>query len=407
MKRLSYALIVAAWSGTGIPAWSQPPLQQLYDDQRWFDLRDALRDREAPALYRAAVASAFNRSEEAEREFSRIIRESADATAASAAREGLLGLYMRTGRFGDALKLADEVLTTSPGRADLRNLKSILAGAGATNQQLTSSRPATFACATDAGHVRMPISIDGQTVNWALDTGFNLPGLSESEAHMLGLVVHDVAGEAVDGAGGSTTIRAAVADRVKIGGTELRQVLMLVFPDDQPPWNEWQAGQRGLIGLPVALALQSIRWTSRGTCETGPRRVALRGAEGNLAFNGAAPQIRVAFDERSLSFDLDTGNMRQTQLWSRFAEDFPDLVAQQGTRGRVSLTQIGGSSEHDVIALPEVRMRVGGFDTVLRPANVFFPPVGGTHSHGNLGMDLLNQASEVTIDFRSMVVILR
>jgi hypothetical protein len=162
-----------------------------------------------------------------------------------------------------------------------------------------------------------------------------------------------------------------------------------------------------LIGLPVALALQTIRWTSRGTCETGPRPGAVHDSQGNLAFHGVAPQVQAIFGGRSLTFDLDTGNQRQTQLWSRFAADFPELVAREGTKGRVTLNQVGGSREHEVIVLPEVRMRIGGFDTLLRPANIFFPPVGNARSHGNLGMDLLSQASEVTIDFQSMVLSLR
>lgn len=407
MKGLPHALMLAVGAVPGIHVWSQPSLQRLYDDQHWFELRDALRDGEAPALYRAVVASAFNRTEDAERELGRLMRESSDATAVSSAADALLNLYMRTGRFGDALELADEILTMSPGRADVRNARSLLAGAGAMNQEVTSSTPASFDCVAGAGGVRMPLSVNGHDVSWALDTGFTLPGLSEAEAVMLGLAVPEARGAAIDGAGGSTGVRMAVADRVIIGGTELRHVLVAVFSDAQPPWNEWEPGQRGLIGLPVALALETIRWTSDGTCETGPRRDRTPVLEGNMAFHGVAPEVRAIFDGRSLSFYLDTGNQRQSQLWSRFAADFPDLVAREGTAGRVTLTQVGGSREHDVIVLPEVRMQIGGFDTLLRPANIFSPPVGDARSHGNLGMDLLSQASEVTIDFRSMTLGLR
>jgi hypothetical protein len=38
---------------------------------------------------------------------------------------------------------------------------------------------------------------------------------------------------------------------------------------------------------------------------------------------------------------------------------------------------------------------------------VFAPPVGNGVSHGNLGMDLLSRASEITLDFRSMVMVIR
>jgi hypothetical protein len=45
--------------------------------------------------------------------------------------------------------------------------------------------------------------------------------------------------------------------------------------------------------------------------------------------------------------------------------------------------------------------------TVLRVANIFSKPVGNDLHHGNLGMDLLSQASDLTIDFESMSLTLR
>jgi hypothetical protein len=71
------------------------------------------------------------------------------------------------------------------------------------------------------------------------------------------------------------------------------------------------------------------------------------------------------------------------------------------------VNQIGGSSDREVIVLPEVRLRIGGLVTLLRPANVFSRPVGDDRLHGNLGMDLLGQAAEVTLDFQAMELMLR
>ena len=41
-------------------------VKALYDSHQWFELRDALAGKSAPALYRGAVAAAFNRIAEAE-----------------------------------------------------------------------------------------------------------------------------------------------------------------------------------------------------------------------------------------------------------------------------------------------------------------------------------------------------
>ena len=80
------------------------------------------------------------------------------------------------------------------------------------------------------------------------------------------------------------------------------------------------------------------------------------------------------------------------------------LLAAQGGKGTVRVTQFGGSYERDVIVLPELALRIGGLETWLKPANVFSRPVGDDRWHGNLGMDVLTQAKTVTIDFRSMSI---
>jgi hypothetical protein len=243
-------------------------------------------------------------------------------------------------------------------------------------------------------------------VTWLLDLGLNLSVLSESEAAMLGFDVPDASGEVIDGAGGTASARSARAERMTIGATELRDVAMGVLPDDNPAWSDTELGRRGIIGLPVALALENIHWTSDGMCETGPVPSRSSAAEGNLVFAESSALVRVFVETRPLIFALDTGNVAETQLWPQFAADFPDVVA-QGTRDRVRLNQFGGSVEHDVTVLPEVALQIAGFDMVLRAAKVFSAPVGAPHVHGNLGMDLLSRPSEVVIDFQSMTIALR
>jgi hypothetical protein len=58
--------------------------------------------------------------------------------------------------------------------------------------------------------------------------------------------------------------------------------------------------------------------------------------------------------------------------------------------------------DREIIAIPEMRLRAGGFDGVLRPANIFWRPAGNDLQHGILGVDVLSQAAEVMMDFQSM-----
>jgi hypothetical protein len=395
-------IVLGLWSCAEAQTPRDASLKQLYDRHGWFELRDAAQGKNVPALYLGAVASAFNRVKDAEQSFNRAIREASNAAVANEAREQLAMLYIRVGRTTDAGRLIEDILKVAPERSDIRNARVIFGAFRDHQNQRVDSRRATFTCEVSDSGVRIPLSVNGQPVSWLLDTGANISLLSEAEARMVGLVVHDSTGQADDLAGGATKVRTAQVGRIVIGQTEMRNAPVLVLPESQPPWNELTPGKQGIIALPVALALQSIHWTKSGTCQTGPAASREATNRSNLAFDQFNLLARVDFEGRPLDFIFDTGNQRETQLWERFARDFPLLLKERGSQGTKRITQIGGSNERDVTVVPDVRLRVGGFETALRSANVFSKPVGNDSYHGNLGMDLLSQAAEVTIDFKSM-----
>jgi hypothetical protein len=400
-------IVVGLWSYAVAQTPNDASLKELYDRHSWFELRDAAQSKNVAALYLGAVASAFNHVKNAEKYLNRAIREASNAEVANEARGMLAILYVRVGRTADAGRLIDDILNVAPERSDIRNARLVFGAFSDRQNQRVQSRRAAVGCeVTDSG-VRIPLSVNGQPVNWLLDTGANITLLSEAEARMLGVVVHDSTAQAADLAGGTTAVRTAQVGRIVIGETEMRNVPVLVLPESQPPWNELPPRKQGIIALPLALALQSVRWTKSGTCQTGP--VASGGATNrfNLAFDQFNLVARVESEGRPLEFILDTGNQRETQLWERFARDFSLLLKERGSKGTKRITQIGGSNEREVTIVPEVRLRVGGFETVLRPAAIFSKPVGNDSYHGNLGMDLLSQAAEVMIDFQSMSLALR
>lgn len=381
-------------------------LADLYDRDAWFELRDAIAGKDVAPLYAGAVASAFNRVDEAEKHLTRAVREATTTEAANEARGKLSILYIRIGRLSDAGRIIDEILKTEPGRADVANARAVFgAYADRPNQIVERSRRGTFRCGIWDDGVRLPVEIGRGTPSWLLDTGANVSVISEGEAKWLGLKENDAA-RIGDLAGGSAGARTTVAPRLRIGNTELRNVPMLILPDDRPPFDSMASGERGLLGLPVALALQSIRWTKPSSCETSldaPPAPTMS----NLAFNSLFPIVRGDVAGRQAAFVLDTGNQAGTQLWERFQRDFTALVSERGKKGTVRVTQFGGSNDREVMVLPELALRIGGFDALLKPANVFSRPVGDDRWHGNLGMDVLSQAEQVIIDFRSMSVTLK
>jgi hypothetical protein len=127
----------------------------------------------------------------------------------------------------------------------------------------------------------------------------------------------------------------------------------------------------------------------------------------NLRYDGLHIVTKVDVNGKTLEFLLDTGNQAGTQLWERFGKDFDSLVKERGRKGSARVTQMGGATDRDIIVIPGLQLKVGGKDTTLPEGKLFSRPVGDDRFHGLLGMDVLSQATEVTIDFRSMTLTTR
>jgi hypothetical protein len=402
VARLCLVFIAALFAA----ASEEVSLQACYDGHRWFDLREAIRGKQVHPLYRGAAASAFNDIRQAEKYLKATIRGASDPGEAEEAHLVLASLYTRLGRFGNVIKQYQRVLRLSPERSDIRNVCELFAVFGRyPDQSVGRKQRTTIRWTRRRTGLTIPVSVNSRPVDWIIDTGANISMISESEARMLGISVHKLSAKASDLAGGKTPVGAAVGDKLRIGKCDLRNVPLLVLPDSQPPMDELPRGERGIIGLPVLLALGTLRWSADGTFEIGGS--SSTGASQTLCFDELLPIVRVEWEGKPLDFVLDTGNVAGTQLWERFAQEHRDLIQEHGVKAKEWLATVAGSGYREVVRIPGLRLRIGGLEIALRPGNVFLRPVGGEHHHGLLGMDLLSQAREVTIDFRSMSVGLR
>jgi hypothetical protein len=402
------AICVSVRSGATGRSNNDATLEQLYDQHRWFELRDTIAGGTVAPFYVGAVASAFNQVASAEAFLNRAVREARTPDDANKAREALAILYMQHSRSRDMLRILDDMLTAAPTRADVRNMRDGFERfRRIPNQVVHLGRRTPFVCAVTSSGVTLPARVNGKPVEWLFDSGFSHASVSEGEARTLGIPVHGVSMTAGDFSA-TTQTQTGVAERIVIGDSELRNVPVMIFPDSHPMWSDRPPGRRGILGLPVAVALGGIGWTKSGTCQLGADptgRVAI--ADANMAFDGESPPVtRVRFEGRMLDFTLDTGAQDGTQLWQRFAADFPQVIA-RGSKSTTEVQQIGGRREEEIVAIPDLRLRVGGFDALLPRARVFLNREGTGMQYGNLGMDVFSQASEVTFDFRRMSIAFR
>ena len=261
-------------------------------------------------------------------------------------------------------------------------------------------------CEIKGGDLFVQLSVNGAAARYLIDTGSNASFVSESEARRVGMDLYTAQGlQSHDASGTSGGYRVAVAKDLTLGGVHLSNVAFLVFRDDQLPFVNLPSGWRGALGLPVLLALKTIRWSRDGGFEAGFPSAAYDATKVNLCFSGDGPHpvVQGNLEDKNIQMVLDTGAMK-SRLLPSFAEDFPLLAQENGRRQTGQLQGVHGPRQTRTLVLPGVSLRVGGFNFSLRPAEVLldYSPFGKSVYHAWLGQDLLQQARQVTIDFGAM-----
>lgn len=169
---------------TGRAAGQMPSLKYLYEQHRWAELREQLKEgKTAPPLYLGASASAWNDTRHAEKYLKQVIEQAPNSGDAAEAHEQLGYIYARSGRYRDVVRELDSILRINPGRADVENIRVIYAAfAMHRDESIEGYRHATLRADISKEGVVLPVSIRGRRVHWLLDTDFNICAMSESEA---------------------------------------------------------------------------------------------------------------------------------------------------------------------------------------------------------------------------------
>jgi predicted aspartyl protease len=380
----------------------------LYEGHRWFALRDAVAKGDAPALYRAAVEAAFDEIEPAEQDLGQVIDQSPHSAEAYEAHQLLATTFFRHGLYRKALEQLRAMSSEKPEAKDVQNEMAFFTALGKADQSTVRLSPSTLQMRHEDGNLYLPVEINGRKAVYAFDTGANFSVISEGEASRLGLTVTNVNTSIGDSSGNHLGIRVAVARSLTIGGLQLRNVAFTVLPDAQPPFNELAEEKRGLLGIPILLAMHKFSWSRNGTFTLGGRSQEFQLQTANLAFEQSFPVTRAYFQGAGIDMTVDSG-AQNTVLSPPFASAFPDVLKSVGKPETHKLTGLGGSATYDSILLPSIDLRVGGHTVTLTNAHVLTKASSDTSewADGNLGVDLLNQAESVTFDFGCMKLTLQ
>jgi predicted aspartyl protease len=382
--------------------------KSLYEGHHWFALRDATTSSDAPAFYHAAVEAAFEEEASAERDLSSIIARAPHSADAYEAQELLTTFFFRHGEFKQGLLHLQAMLKEKPDSEDVKNAIGIYTAMGQVDQSVVEVGSSTVQMLRGEGNLYLPVNINGQHASYAFDTGANFNGISESEATRLGMKLVEASGQVEDSSGHQLGLRVAIAKDLRIGGLHLRDVAFGVFPDGQPPFNELSQQKRGLIGIPILLAMRTMRWSTDGIFELGFPSEAFHLQTANLSFEQAFPVTRGFFRGKGIDLTVDSGAQR-TVLSPAFASAFSDVLAPIAKPENYKLTGVGGTSSYASLLVPSLDLQIGGHTVTLTNAHVLTQESSNESkwAGGNLGIDLLNEANSTTFDFGAMKLTLR
>ncbi|WP_263416923.1 aspartyl protease family protein [Terriglobus albidus] len=381
------------------------PLDELVRQRQWSELRAAASRDSNAGFYRAVAAAVYN-VPEAESLFKQVIQDAPASEHAYEAYNWLANLYQKSGRYHSLAVIRQAQWRSFPDRKEIASQKQEDAPFMGLPDQENGPR-ATSRLHHDGHSLPAPATINGKHVEFFFDNGADLSCISEDEARRLGLAFSKSAG-VLGTMTQSVGFRMATAKQVTIGKMRFRNVSFAVFPDDQPPMSLVPLGHRGIIGLPLMVAIGTFRWDANGTLVIGEEPQEFVPERSNLIFDaGDHIVLQAKFQGEPIWMSLDSG-ATTTDVYAPFARRFSDYLQQHGNAGQNQIIGLGGAESHDSIDVPELSLQIDGKDLTLRPAHIMTKHQDHRDwIFANVGKDLYMQTSAFVLDLHAMRLMLK
>jgi predicted aspartyl protease len=386
-------------------------LRQLEESNRIFELRAELElrgeSRGEALLYRAIAMSRFGSEQAAIDQLGKFLAAKPAPDLERKARYELSWALTRLGRYGEAgtevgaaLRLSGEERTS---RTDHENVQRLLAALKDVGRQTVEFGPAAKVQArrNPLGLWDVPVEVNSQRGEWIFDTGANYSTVSESEARRLGLTIREVRGSVADFVGNEHPTRLAVAGELRFGAARFRNVVFLVLADQLLFVSPLRYQMRGILGLPVMRAMESVDFSAEGAITFGRGTPEAR-VPPNLFFDRLNAVVQVGHSGRDVQMMLDTG-AAGTVLYPSILDSFAAWERDQlkGSNGAA-----GGSQERLADLVPFIQLEAGGRTVYPERVALFRKAPADTKGRdGVLGIDALKGGFQM--DFRSMRLTLK
>jgi hypothetical protein len=401
---------------------TEKKLQALLDKRDYFALRDILKicqdslSREKYQYFSAFVQNAFNQNKFSIETVNNLLEKKHNLP------DSLLAELMLLQR-DNYIKLFDYKKAASTGAlviqrfADIfdenkihgiKNKNTIYEGLATTpSQKVVIPENAIIHYKKDkVGLMTLTVTSGGELHDFIFDTRAGISVIMKSYAEKLKLRMPGVRYLEGSGITGKTfEAELGIADSLMVGDIKIFNVVFQVLPDEILSFPSLNYSMKGIVGFPVIAQWRKLRINQNGTITVLKKSDTT--SLHNLAFDEAAMVVQTRTDDDTLSFYLDTG-ANHSELFSNYFYEKEALLKQIAGIDTVEVGGVGGLQKRQVYSLPTFSLQIGDKTAVLNDIQVLTKPTyAGQKYYGNLGLDLLTQFSEVTLDFNAMSLSLK
>lgn len=377
----------------------------LADERSYFS--DAFRKPEsASTLAQGMVAAAFGQDEEAHKLLTEAIAD-AKGEGWRDVLDTLSEVAMRQGDFSAAETAIRTMLDefhremTPEETLSLEQAYSVaVALSGQPVQTVEAACDEVIPTFRDkAGLQRLNFSSNGVAEEAIIDTGANLSVMQRSVAEAAGLkilktpvAVRSMSQDSVEG-------HIGIADEFRIGSFTLKNVVFLIFEDEDLSFPQANFFIPAIVGFPVLRAMDEVTF-SEDSLTCAPSTESFDLANANLALEGYTMVVEAYIDGELVPLEFDTGASR-SQLSDRVYERVPALK-DSAEAVEASLGGAGGMVTREIERLPSIKLSAAGREVTLKGVDVDGMSEG-PDSFGRIGVDFFG-GEPYSINFVTMRV---
>lgn len=251
-----------------------------------------------------------------------------------------------------------------------------------------------------AGLWNIPVSINGENMDFVFDTGANMSVIVESYAKKLGVKIIDSKIRVWTSTDIKVESKVGICKELKIGNITYHNVAVLVMPDESLSFGGGIYKIYGIVGYPVINAFEefTVDKTNLLTISDSPEE----NKYSNLCFEGYNPVIQLISNSDSLSFTFDSG-ANKTSLYKPYFDLYKNEIEKNYILTEIIVGGAGGEKKYKGYKLDYVTLKTGELSAEIDDVSLIIEK-SNKNFYGNLGQDYLKKFKKIKFNFKSMFI---